>query len=208
MREKRVYKEKRLAEAKHKADRANADLPEVKTLNISDESVGVSSTSTDDTDTTNSRSLIFRNGTHSTPVAMEFLSARRRDKKEHKIFLASKWFKAGIKPALNRTYPHRFMRPKCIPYRLLENQQRRCFADVLKFQTERNETTTQAAVCALDKLKGERGVLSKLLRTLRQLVLGLDRIINVFINEQGIKEALNPAVEIFYRMLTTGVMRL
>ena len=88
------------------------------------------------------------------------------------------------------------------------NQQRRCCANALDRQTERNETTTQAAVRALDKLKGERGVSSSLVITLSPFVQGLAGIIDVFINEHGVEAASDPAVEIAYRMLYAAVMRL
>ena len=100
------------------------------------------------------------------------------------------------------------MGPKGILYRLPGNQQRRCFSDALDCQTERNNTTTQAAVRALYKLKRERGVSSSLVITLSPFVLDLAGIIDVFINEHGVEAETDPAVEIAYRMLYAAVMRL
>lgn len=100
------------------------------------------------------------------------------------------------------------MGSKSLLYRLPENQQRRCFTDALERQTERNETNTQAAVRALDKMKEKRGISSSLLNTLSPFLLGLAGIIDVFINEHGVEAASDPAMLIAYRMLYAAVMRL
>lgn len=135
MREKRAHKEERLAEAKRKKNRGNAELQAFEKLDISDvtdESANISSTSTDDTDTTSRSSLAVSLGKHNAPGAIELLRSRRKVKKERKIVLASQNFKAEIKSALNHTYPRIFMEPKGILYRLPGNQQRRCIADTLE----------------------------------------------------------------------------
>lgn len=149
---------------------------------MTDESAGVSSTSTDDTDATSSSSLAVNLGTRVATSAIELLISGRKDKKQRNLVLASQKFQTDIKPALNRIYPRSLIGPKSILNRFPGNQKHRCFTDSVERQTEMNETATHAAGRALDKLKGDRGISSSVLKTLSPFVLGLAGTIDVFNN--------------------------